>query len=72
MSQAHANATVERLQVRSRFANMEVDPRDVVTFPDGLPGYESCRQYQIRNANRSAADTPHGMAAIVERLRRRR
>ena len=27
---------------------------------------------QIRDANRSAADTPHPMAAIVERLRRRK
>ena len=39
MSQAQANAAVERFQVRSRFADVEVDPRDVVTFPDGLPGY---------------------------------
>ena len=47
MSHARANADVERLLVRSRFADVEVDPRDVVTFPDGLPGYEGRRQFVL-------------------------
>lgn len=36
-----------RLQLRSRFANVEVDARDVITFPDGLPGYESSRRFVL-------------------------
>ena len=35
MSQAQANDTVERFQVRSRFADVEVDPRDVVIVQAG-------------------------------------
>lgn len=47
MSHAQMDASLERLQVRSRFADVEVDPRDVVAFPDGLPGYEGCRQFVL-------------------------
>jgi flagellar assembly factor FliW len=47
MSHAPARAHVERLQVRSRFADAEVDPRDVVEFPDGLPGYEGSRRFVL-------------------------
>jgi flagellar assembly factor FliW len=36
-----------RLQIRSRFASVDVDPKDVVTFPDGLPGYEGARQFVL-------------------------
>jgi flagellar assembly factor FliW len=37
----------DRLQLRSRFADVAVDPRDVVTFPDGLPGYERAREFVL-------------------------
>lgn len=42
-----SSAPQERLHVRSRFADVEVDPGNVVTFPDGLPGYERHRQFVL-------------------------
>ena len=47
MTQACANSPVERLQIRSRFAEVDVDARDVMTFQDGLPGYEGSRQFVL-------------------------
>jgi flagellar assembly factor FliW len=48
MTQAYAApAAVERFRVSSRFADVEVDPRDIVTFPDGLPGYEGMRLFAL-------------------------
>ena len=35
------------LQVRSRFAEADVNPRDVLLFPDGLPGYETAREFVL-------------------------
>jgi flagellar assembly factor FliW len=46
MSALHAEAA-PRLRVRSRFTEAEVDPADVVTFPDGIPGYEGWRQFVL-------------------------
>lgn len=54
MTHALARTETERLQVRSRFADVEVDPRDVVTFPDGLPGYEGERQFVLLDAPETA------------------
>ena len=45
---------VERLQVKSRFADASVDPRDVITFPDGLPGYEGLRQFVLLDVDETA------------------
>ena len=42
-----APAATERLRIRSRFADVAIDPRDIVTFPDGLPGYERARQFVL-------------------------
>jgi flagellar assembly factor FliW len=47
MSHAHAGAAIQPLRVRSRFADAEVSPADVMTFPDGLPGYEGRRQFVL-------------------------
>ena len=52
MTQACAPAAARhddepRLQVRSRFANVDVDARDLITFPDGVPGYEGRRQFVL-------------------------
>ena len=43
-----------------------------VTAPADVPVHRQEIYDQIRDANRSAADTPHQMAAIAERLRQRR
>ena len=47
MTQACANSPVERLHIRSRFAEVDVEARDVMTFQDGLPGYEGSRQFVL-------------------------
>ena len=47
MTMAQARTLAERFQVRSRFADAEVNPGDVLMFADGLPGYESVRQFAL-------------------------
>lgn len=47
MSAAPADSPRTRLQVRSRFATAEVNPEDVLLFPDGLPGYETAREFVL-------------------------
>lgn len=47
MTMAQANVPVDRFQVRSRFADAEVNPGDVLMFAEGLPGYESVRQFVL-------------------------
>ena len=37
----------QRLDVRSRFATSKVNPRDVLLFPDGLPGYETTKEFVL-------------------------
>jgi carbon storage regulator len=43
-----------------------------IVAPADVPVHRQEIYDQIRDANRSAADTPHPMAAIAERLRQRR
>lgn len=31
----------------TRFGALDVDERKVLTFPDGLPGFEDCRQFAV-------------------------
>lgn len=47
MKQARADHGPESVQLRSRFAEVDVNPRDVVLFPDGLPGYEGTRAFVV-------------------------
>jgi flagellar assembly factor FliW len=47
MTQACATAADERFRVQSRFADVEVDARAVISFPDGLPGYEGSRRFVL-------------------------
>ena len=47
MTQASPADAGTRVQVRSRFASADVDPADVLIFPDGLPGYESAREFVL-------------------------
>ncbi len=54
MNHACTNPAVERLHVRSRFADVDVDPMDVMTFPDGLPGYEGHRQFVLVDVEATA------------------
>ena len=47
MSTVHARQVDGPVSVRSRFATAEVNPRDVLRFPDGLPGYEAVREFVL-------------------------
>lgn len=37
----------EPSRLDTRFGAFDLDPRDIVEFPDGLPGYEECRQFVL-------------------------
>ena len=37
----------ERYHVKSRFADVEVAARDVIAFPDGVPGYEGSKAFVL-------------------------
>jgi flagellar assembly factor FliW len=47
MTTAQAHAAEQPLQVHSRFASADVNPRDILFFPDGLPGYESVHEFVL-------------------------
>ena len=34
-------------RLETQFGQFDVDPRDVVAFPDGLPGFERCRRFVV-------------------------
>jgi flagellar assembly factor FliW len=36
-----------RIRVNTRFGEFEADPRDVLNFPDGLPGFEQCHRFVV-------------------------
>ncbi len=36
-----------RISVDTRFGAFEADLRDMVTFPDGMPGFEACRRFVV-------------------------
>ena len=48
-------AADERIRLSTRFGEFEADPRSLVTFPQGLPGFEGCRRFAILT---SAAAAP--------------
>lgn len=47
MTHARAAATDDRVQIRSRFADAEVNADAILTFPEGLPGYETSRAFVL-------------------------
>ena len=36
-----------RLRIQTRFGEFESDPRNVLHFPVGLPGFEQCRRFVV-------------------------
>lgn len=44
----------ERLRLSTRFGDFEADPRNLLTFPQGLPGFEGCRRFAILTSMRAA------------------
>ena len=37
----------DRIRLTTRFGEFEADPRNLITFPQGLPGFERCRRIAI-------------------------
>jgi flagellar assembly factor FliW len=35
------------IRLDTQFGQFDVDPRDIVGFPDGLPGFERCRRFVV-------------------------
>jgi flagellar assembly factor FliW len=54
MKHAHADVPAERIRLKSRFADVDVDPRDVITFGDGIPGYEGRRDFVLLDSTEFA------------------
>ena len=46
--------TDDRIRLSTRFGEFEADPRNLVLFPVGLPGFETCRRFAILTSMLSA------------------
>lgn len=44
----------EPIRLDTQFGQFDVDPRDVVAFPDGLPGFERCRRFVVLSSPATA------------------
>jgi flagellar assembly factor FliW len=40
-------ADAGRVRVNTRFGEFEADPRDILSFPDGMPGFEQCHRFVV-------------------------
>jgi len=40
-------AEASRIRVKTRFGEFDADPRDILNFPDGIPGYEQCHRFVV-------------------------
>jgi flagellar assembly factor FliW len=47
MTTVQAQTAEQPLRVHSRFVAADVNPRDILFFADGLPGYESVREFVL-------------------------
>jgi flagellar assembly factor FliW len=47
MTMETSSTAVPDLRVSSPFGEYVVDPRDVVSFPSGVPGFEACRRFVL-------------------------
>jgi flagellar assembly factor FliW len=43
-----------RIRVNTRFGEFEADPRSVLSFPDGLPGFEQCHRFVVLSSTAMA------------------
>lgn len=53
MNHAHAD-TPDRLRIDGAFGEIEVDRRDIIRFPDGLPGFEGTRAFVLFTSEATA------------------
>jgi flagellar assembly factor FliW len=54
MSHAEPNTTSDRLRISGAFGEMDVDRRDIIRFPDGLPGFEHSRAFVLLASEENA------------------
>jgi flagellar assembly factor FliW len=47
MTTVQAQAAEQPLHVQSKFVTTDVNPRDIVRFADGLPGYETVHEFVL-------------------------
>ena len=64
-----------RIRVNTRFGEFDADPRDVLNFPDGLPGFEQCHRFVVLSSMTMAplqclhaVDGPATFLAVDPRL----
>src|SRR5262245_44139839 len=43
----HAAPILSRWHIYTRFGQFEASREDIITFPDGVPGFEACRQFVL-------------------------
>ena len=54
MSHAHVGMSSDRLRISGAFGEMDVDRRDIIRFPDGLPGFEQSRAFVLLTSEANA------------------
>ena len=54
MSHAHASTSADRLRINGPFGEIEVDRRDIIRFPEGLPGFEATRAFVLLTSETTA------------------
>jgi flagellar assembly factor FliW len=55
MSVANADiASENRVRLQTRFGDFEADSRHLLTFPEGLPGFEACRRFLLLSSPETA------------------
>ena len=54
MSHAHAGMSTDRLRISGAFGELDVDRRDIIRFPDGLPGFERSRAFVLLTSEANA------------------
>ena len=45
--QSTSGNMMEKIKLNTRFGELEVDESKIITFPKGLPGFESCKRWTL-------------------------
>jgi flagellar assembly factor FliW len=51
---APASLPQGRMRLNTRFGDFDAEPRDILTFPDGLPGFEQSRRFVVLSSMSTA------------------
>jgi flagellar assembly factor FliW len=47
LSHRSPGAAMDRIKLHTRFGGLDVDESQIITFPNGLPGFQSCRRWML-------------------------